>query len=415
MLKVNAGATGANAPTGIKAAHSAFMKRPNADDPAVSEAGSVKWQPSTGAGVTAAKRPTPAQAAIAAAAQSTAAAQPVDTVEISDKGYEALGKPSRKNGMYVALDQLEKYEYGRKILDKLKASDAGIEIDYVDGRACVYVDGLSEEDRNVAVYGHIGAIYGETAQPVAIVEISDEGRELAAQMGEANTAAAPTINVINDKGYEHITSQIRIYSDTDDLPLNFKLPDNFLAARAQGKAPINSFDPKDFLYGDDTLTHAIAATLNFKYDVDNVTSFKLSAELGRLLLDPNGTLEERVVNREKGLELAKYFAENYIDDPAAKQNFLDRAKEVANTAEMRDKGYDFRYNREDGTITVEKTDDDMLASWGKLTEKQATDIINKTKNSLDMNAIKEDVVNTFKKIMANYMNADGTALAVPKW
>ena len=146
--------------TGIRAARSAFIKRPNADIPKADDT-------ATGADAIAAKRPTPAQAAIAAAAQSTAAAQPADIVEISDKGYEALGKPCRKNGMYVTLDQLEKYEYGRKILDKLKASDAGIEIDYVDDRACVYVDGLSEEDRNIAVYGHIGAIYGETAPPAA--------------------------------------------------------------------------------------------------------------------------------------------------------------------------------------------------------------------------------------------------------
>jgi hypothetical protein len=331
-----------NALAGIRASRSQFIKR--TATPEAADTGSVKWQPSVGAGATAAKRPTPAQAAIAAAAQSTAAAQPVDTVEISGKGYEALSKPCRKNGMYVALDQLEKYEYGRKILDKLRASDAGIEIDYEDGRAYVYVDGLSEEDRNIALYGHIGAIYGETAQPAAIDERSDEDR-----------------------------------------------------------------------YADIELGFAIQATLKFNYDVDNGTSFKLAGELGRLLSAPNGTLEERTVNRAKGLELAKYFAENYITDPAAKQNFLDRAKEIANTSEMRDKGYDFRYNREDGTITVEKTDDDMLASWGKLTEKQATDIINKTKNSLDMNAVKQDAINTFKKIMANYMSADGTTLAAPKW
>jgi len=82
---------------------------------------------------------------------------------------------------------------------------------------------------------------------------------------------------------------------------------------------------------------------------------------------------------------------------------------------MRDKGYEFRYNREDGTTTIEKTDDRLLASWGKPTEKQAADTINKTKNSLDMNAVKQDALDTFKKIMANYMNADGTALAAPKW
>jgi hypothetical protein len=238
----------------------------------------------------------------------------------------------------------------------------------------------------------------QTAQPAAIVEISDEGRELAAQMSEAKPVLEAVFKFVpdGDNSFEIVKN---------DDPLSSKAKNFFenevATAIAKGKTSAPKLTLQDTMYSDNALSFAIGDALKFKYDVDNITSFKLSAELGRLLQGPANTIEERVVNREKGLELAKYIAENYIDGPDAKQQFLDRAKELAKYAELQDKGY-FVAMTMDGGRSVTKIDDNLLIKEGKPTEKQATDIINKTKNSLDINAIKEDVLNTFKKIMANF-------------
>jgi hypothetical protein len=169
----------------------------------------------------------------------------------------------------------------------------------------------------------------------------------------------------------------------------------------------HSNDAMDYVYADSTLLYALYSNPDMASD----TAFKLSAEVGRLLKAPAATLEEGVANRAKGLELAKYIAENYIDDPADKQKVLDRAKELANVFEQRDKGYAVAMTTEGYSVT--KVDDGLLIKDGKPTEKQATDIINRAKNSLDMNAVKEDALNILKKIMADFVNSNGT-LALPK-
>jgi hypothetical protein len=413
FYQVNAGATGANALnayhrrdagiaaannqlTGIRAARSQFIKRTAATNAAAEQ-----------------EVPATAVSTGIATIKRLANAPTAQKAEASYVIQKATSKP--RGGGYTAIDFLESCEAGRELLAKMKAADPDRETHYSPdtGRDYIYTGDIPESELARIRQNAWDTMYGATAtqpaaQPAAIVEISDAGRELAAQMSEANAAPAPTINVINDKGYEHITSKIRIYSDTDDLP-DVKLPDNFLAARAQGKTEYTRSDDPDFiLYGDITIKGMIASNPDVSEELAN----KLTGELGRLLRDPNGTLEERVVNRAKGLELAKYIAENYIDDPVNKQTFLDRAKELANTAEMRDKGYDSLYIDEETTKMV-KTDDDLLASWGQLTEKQATDIINRAKNSLDMNAVKEDALNILKKIMEDFVNSNGN-LALPK-
>jgi len=389
---------GANALTGIRAARSAYVRRPDAAD----DAGSVKWQPPTGAGVTAAKRPTPAQAAIAAAAQSTAAAQAA-TAKIAEASGGQGAKEKIRPGLSVALDVLESSEEGRELLAKIKASDSGIDIWYNErtGRDCVYMKGFEKDYWDV--YDRVTArmIAQDTADTV---EISDAGRELAAQMGEANTARP-------------VPTELRVYSMNDeDSPLPSSTIEAIATARAEARA--RGYDtssginltPEDYFSMDGTLLNALYS----KSDLDGEAVYKLSVEVGRLLKASSGTLEERVVNRAKGQELAKYIVENYIDDPAERQKVLDHVKELANVYEQRDKGYFIAMTNE-GMSVIAKIDDGLLIKDGRPTEKQATDIINRAKNSLDMNAVKQDALDIFKKILANYMNADGTALAAPKW
>jgi hypothetical protein len=333
FYQVSTGATGANALTGIKAAHSAFIKRPDADAPAVADTGSVKWQPQAGAGIAAAKRPTPAQAVIAATAQ------PSDIVEISDEGRALLDGPDASRQIY--------------------APNMGLE--------------------------------GTVVRLVA-----------------------------------------------------------------------------DVVYG----------------KMDPATAGKFVNEVQRLITGDSKTesVEERVVNREKGLELANYIAENYIDDPADRQKFLDGVKHFADNAELRDKGYFVMEgpeelvrrpgqsmipglsppqflpgwkdalnealksvsNTEDGTW-MEETIKIFLRNapaekYGELAqmfeagemravdvltrllndqkyqgdfkpavsqkelaekEREVAHIIEQTKNKLDMNAVKEDVQNMIKEILSN--------------
>jgi hypothetical protein len=51
------------------------------------------------------------------------------------------------------------------------------------------------------------------------------------------------------------------------------------------------------------------------------------------------TNEERAINREKGVKLAEYVAETYIDSAEDREKFLSKIKMWSDNAELRDKGY----------------------------------------------------------------------------
>ncbi|MDR2591871.1 MAG: hypothetical protein LBC59_03595 [Chitinispirillales bacterium] len=356
FYQVNTGATGANALTGIRAANSALIKRPDptADTKTVSDNGSVKWQPSS-AGIAAARRP----------AQAIQAAQAV--------------------------------------IDAATAADA------------------------------TPATTAAATQPAAVldtVEISDEGRELSEQMSESNpvyTISGFRFVPDGDNSFKIVPDEAKVFTiSADSKPRIIRegdetilmLPENFIESHREAKAQRLANPPVDEL-GElmrEAMAYNVDNTLLFSLysntEMDNTTAFKLASELGRLLSDPRETLETRVANREKGLKLAEYIAENYIDDPAAKQTFLDRAKEVANLYEMRDKGYNIYWTM-DEKLHIDKPDDNLLVIAGKPTVKAATDIIDRVKNSLNMNTVKEDALNILKKIIAtagsHYLyNPDGT-------
>jgi hypothetical protein len=355
FYQVNASATGANALTGIRAANSALIKRPDAaaDTKTVSDTGSVKWQPHVGPGIDAARRPAQAQAVQAAQA----------------------------------------------VIDAAAAADAT-------------------------------PATATTAQPADIidtVEISDEGRELAEQMGEFYTISGFRFVPDGDDSFKIVPDEAKVFTiSADSKPKIIRdgdetilmLPENFIERHREEKAQRLANPPVDEL-GElmrEAMAYNVDNTLLFSLysntEMDNTTVFKLASELGRLLSDPRETLETRVANREKGLKLAEYIANNYIDDPTAKQTFLDRAKEVANLYEMRDKGYDIYWTM-DEKLHIDKPDDNLLIIAGKPTVKAATDIINRVKSSLDMNTVKEEALNILKKIIAtagsHYLyNPDGS-------
>jgi hypothetical protein len=80
--------------------------------------------------------------------------------------------------------------------------------------------------------------------------------------------------------------------------------------------------------------------------MDPITADSFTAELSRLIRGTwgengnlSGTVEERAANREKGLKLAEYIAETYIDEPEERENFLDGVKRFYDNAVLREKGY----------------------------------------------------------------------------
>jgi hypothetical protein len=163
-------------------------------------------------------------------------------------------------------------------------------------------------------------------EPAAILDVSAMGRQLA-------------------------TLQLRMFDPANPL---FKFDDgSFFSAEAMAQRKAAS--AKSLLEPDTsrqihvtgmegTLQKLVLDVVNSK--MDPATANKFTAELSHLIQgtwdvfgNPNETLEERVGNREKGLKLAEYIAENYIDEPDEKQRFLDGVKHFYNNAVLRDKGY----------------------------------------------------------------------------
>ena len=87
----------------------------------------------------------------------------------------------------------------------------------------------------------------------------------------------------------------------------------------------------------------IAATLTGK--LSNAEAKLVAIELGKLINSCayyyGATVEERAMNREKGLRAAEYFAQIYLDDPNKALGFMEDIKVFAQHDEMREKGYEF--------------------------------------------------------------------------
>jgi len=177
-----------NALTGIRASRSQFIKRTAAPDAAAEQEAPAT---AVSAGVAAAKR-------LANAAAATKA---------ETSGFLQGSKETQRDGSYVALDVLESSEEGRELLAKIKASADGIEISYSPGndRPYVYIGNFLDEEDLVRkrVWERTHA---QTAQPAAVVEISDAGRKLA-----ENQIRIIDKSILNDKGSDLPTLQMRQY------------------------------------------------------------------------------------------------------------------------------------------------------------------------------------------------------------
>jgi hypothetical protein len=178
---------------------------------------------------------------------------------------------------------------------------------------------------NAGVIGaNRGSISPMAPEPAAILNISASGLELLAAL------------------------QIS-YSDGGDNPFfNFDADGLFynpLDGFWETKAQMKENGAKKLAAGPEetgTLEHLVLTAL-INPTMDFATANRFTTELSYLINgtydafgDPKESLAERIVNREKGLILAEYIAENYIDDPDAKQAFLDGVKQFADSAVERD-------------------------------------------------------------------------------
>ncbi|MDR2591868.1 MAG: hypothetical protein LBC59_03580, partial [Chitinispirillales bacterium] len=247
FYQVNAGATGANALnayhrrdagiaaannnlTGIRAARSQFIKR-------------------TAAPADAAEQETPPTAvSVGIAAIKRLADAPKAETSVIQK---ATGKP--RNGSYADLAVFERSEEGRELLAKIKAADPDREIATSphNGRNYIYTGDVQHELARIRQI-EWEREYGKTAQPAAIVEISDEGRELATKMSKSNTARP-------------VPTELRVYSGTDEAPAELKKFFDNEALEIERKAVkaanpfsyTHSNDAMDYVYADSTLLYAL--------------------------------------------------------------------------------------------------------------------------------------------------------------
>jgi hypothetical protein len=159
-------------------------------------------------------------------------------------------------------------------------------------------------------------------EPAAILNISAEGRERSFQLKMFDPADP---NLLDKSVFEAVAQK-----KAEDLA-NLSNDPNFFE--------LNNVGPTKY-----TLSGLVEGAINSKLDA--ATASKFTSEIDRLIRNIDnatgsliGTVEERTVNREKGIKLAEYIAENYIDEPADRQVFLEGVKHFVNIAEMRDKGY----------------------------------------------------------------------------
>lgn len=102
---------------------------------------------------------------------------------------------------------------------------------------------------------------------------------------------------------------------------------------------------KPFMEG--TVEHFIFNMLDGKAENPQ----QLAQELGDMIFSQwDEDVKTRAINREAGMKLAEYIAQNYLDDPEEAQSFLEGINQFAERSEMRDKGYLVFYNSDIGPI-----------------------------------------------------------------
>jgi hypothetical protein len=242
--------------------------------------------------------------------------------------------------------------------------------------------------------GEITRAINPTPSPATILEISAEGRELALNSLQFRE---------NDPDNPFFTLDETFFSKEAVEYRKMGGAGSLLEPDGLRQIHISSIDG--------SIQQRVADVVNQKMDPTTAQNFVSSVtRLIQGTTDGHGnineTVEERAINREKGLKLAEYIAENYIDESDERKEFLNGIKYFYDNAVLRDKGY-----------TVIERPDGVSIGKPSLAEKEweAGSIIARVKNTLDMNAVNEDVQRIIKEITANIVSYDDYMKGIREW
>jgi len=162
---------------------------------------------------------------------------------------------------------------------------------------------------------------------------------------------------------------------------------------------------KSMLFSKDSIEKHISNSLTDKM---NKTEANLVAfEIGQLINSAgykNGlTIEERAINREKGLRLAEYFSLTYFDDFDEGKVFLEHTKDFAEHDEKLDKGYYFW----DGQAYESYKPHPLDMKWQQWKRGGALPYNYKDLIAFEVNKkMIEETINTAKRKVSNYQVAN---------
>jgi hypothetical protein len=145
------------------------------------------------------------------------------------------------------------------------------------------------------------------------VEISDDGRRAAMQIGE--------MELNSDQ-----LSQVRVQIDALK-----QLKRDYIETPNCMNSPLSNsiVEPASSLY----IYRALAGK------VEGASDTSMANALNSMLFSHDPNLETRTADREAGKNMAKYIAENYFDNREEAQAFMDTINKLAEISEALDKGY----------------------------------------------------------------------------
>ena len=191
-----------------------------------------------------------------------------------------------------------------------------------DGYSNPYTQGAAGANKSTEAYISPANCESQEESPDVQIDISDEAKALFEQM-EWEKEHWDEL---------HRLERVDYVIDSDNLELDDSQGLFIDLEAAANQQPIKSFSSG-------TLEHYLTQVFNLVSD----NGADIADELGKMIKSAyhgNGaSIEERAMNREAGLKMAEYFADNYLSDPEAKKTFLDEINRYAELDVLREKGY----------------------------------------------------------------------------
>lgn len=134
--------------------------------------------------------------------------------------------------------------------------------------------------------------------------------------------------------------QAQLYHSDDHPNLFESYREKMDQMKSELKGTRSESSSQIWIYSQGSIGEAIHGFLSGgKMDGSAIIAGELGAMLEGVQSNPNGTVEERAVNRELALRSAEHIAKNYITDPNEAEAFMKLVKEAADNDILREKGY----------------------------------------------------------------------------